>query len=451
MKMPFECRQVRLTSPALFIGGRFGSFGPGEVAVDERTRRAYLLDREILARVALRRGMIKKLSDALRNQHAQDFYGTLVAICGADWVEIHEDGRPLVYATIGAEGYGPKTELYEAKPFVRNANGEAYVPGSSIKGAIRTATAYASLGLGTAPESFARQVSSRLHAGKVIREGFAKDIVEQRLQCGYDGNGTRSGANNDLLRCVHVSDSSAIGNAKLALRQSRIVYSGEQGGRVEGAPVVAEIACDVEVTFELTIDVALLQRYRGAKPFSSAAELLSLCRTFSSRIWQEDLAFFDGQPKRKFGGSRFATLGEYTKALQDFAAQRLGRPRSVEELKAFCDRVRPDFERVHGRAPAQARPEGSVETERRRLTKRALPEACPYNLRLGAGGGWLSKTMGVALENEARFKILCASYGGSSKKAMAPKAFEPVTRRLLRCGDGEIPMGWCKLEFVDEA
>jgi len=447
----FERRRLRLSAPALFIGGPFGTFGPGDVVVDEHAKRAYLIDRDVLARAARRANQIDKLGDALRSQSATQFASTILGICGPNWRSVadEDDERPLVYAEIGVEDHGPKTDLYQARPFVRDGFGAAYIPGSSIKGAIRTALAYAVCEPGA--------LSDAVSAGLARGGSFATSLVESRLQAGYGslpGGPGDDASHRDLLRTLHVSDSSPIGNDKLALRRSAIVYPG--GDRGEGAPVVAEIACDADVTFEITIDRGLLRRYAKKPPFTEVADVLALCKAFSQGVWDEERAFLKTEERPlATPHPAFPSPGEYEKALADYAEERLGRKaHSAQQLSDFRERYREEFELQHGRPPASVphRQTGRADPVGLQESQTFIPpKVCPYTLRIGAFGGWLSKTLGTALPiNDLRFEILKRS-APSTKKAKAASAFEPVTRRVLARPSGPpLPMGWCQIDIDDQ-
>jgi CRISPR-associated protein Csm5 len=139
------------------------------------------------------------------------------------------DGEPR------ASGEG--AELQEQLKTVQD---EVYLPGSSLKGAIRTALAW---------HGWAEQ-GQKPDSRKLERDRrFAGRRIEQEIM-GRDPN-------HDLLRALHISDSAAAGPDRLMLLNAQVLTRGGLG-----APVELE-AVRPDTVFQLTIkvDQALFSRW----------------------------------------------------------------------------------------------------------------------------------------------------------------------------------------------
>jgi len=135
---------------------------------------------------------------------------------------------------------------------IKDVYDRPYLPGSSLKGALRTALA----------ASLWKQNGLRLEVNRLGRNPkFAAQELERSL--------LGKNPNHDLLRALHVSDSRPLEADSLMVVNARVI---NRGGAL-GSPIEME-AIRPDVTFHLTIkvDTALFSEWAKAKGLRFAAE-----------------------------------------------------------------------------------------------------------------------------------------------------------------------------------
>ena len=191
----------------------------------------------------------------------------------------------------------------ELQTFIKDPWDRPYIPGSSLKGAIRTALAWAGW-----PEAFLRLERNAI--GR--RAKFAGQKLEKRL-FGRDPN-------HDLLRALQVSD--LFGPQKpgegLVVVQARVMS--RQGF---AAPISLE--CAVQATFEGTmkIDAYLLGPAAGALGFTDRAHWLS--HDFLPRLRRYAAARLEhlAQQMERFAAPGAAQLADYFRRLLHMQREKL--------------------------------------------------------------------------------------------------------------------------------
>ena len=198
-----------------------------------------------------------------------------VAVASVAEYAIPAAGDPAVGST-GRRG----ERAGEVRAIARNANRQPYIPGSSIKGAIRSAVV-ARLLLG---------VSNNELGGKVGRgrKEFAAGQLEQTL-LGRDPN-------HDLFRALQVSDSDPF-----ALDDVRVVEV-RRGRNFDGTggmlTFVEVLRAGAATVVKLRVDDGLLEAHFRTLGWSSQQvailrdELAAACREFSATVVQEQRKFY---------------------------------------------------------------------------------------------------------------------------------------------------------------
>ena len=158
--------------------------------------------------------------------------------------------------------------LKEISAFVRNGAGEAYVPGSSVKGALRTAILFREIRRrGSLPEQ---------KRGKIPEESYLNVLAQNPRQ--------QDNAINSLLRGVSVADSMPISDAHLALARKVDVRT----DGVEKTPTVVRecVRPGVELSFQLTLDRSILgNRLQASDILAAVAEFFAYYRAkFNARF-----------------------------------------------------------------------------------------------------------------------------------------------------------------------
>lgn len=292
---------------------------------------------------------------------------------------------------------GAAATIQELHPFIKDVHGRPYLPGSTLKGALRTALAVV---LALAAERGAEWVERQLRMvlQTESRREFAAQAMEREL---FGPN-----PNRDLLRALRPSDLHGDGDG-LTAAALHVVEVGVStlSGRAEGGPriYVEALPAGTRLTGTLTIDEFL---------FSDTARELG---------WRQ-------------GGKREALLGVV------HAARELGRRLIERERHIF-------------RSGAVA---GQYDTLTRWLN--VLDESSCL-LWLGWGTGWTAKTLGELLLDSPSFEAVAARFrprrGRQSASQDADKQGGdvpgrpfPASRRLaLQRGEPFIPLGWVRLSM----
>lgn len=297
--------------------------------------------------------------------------------------DVQSPGKLFPYRLRGT----PSTR--EVREQIKDVYGRPYLPGSSLKGALRTVIA------GVAAAELEPDVRlSRLGRTRA----WAARPTEQTL-FGADPN-------HDFLRMVQVSDSAAGDITSLRLRRAHIYPTAAENsyGRSKGVDVDLE-AVAKGTEFDLSIHLPL--------------ELLGIRDNEDQGFDQRRLAEIPEWERRKNWLSRIAVAG------RTYAKQQL-----IEEVNYF--QAKTDVPLVHGFY-------NRLVDQFSKLAKNQ------FLLRLGWGGGWHSKTISAYLRRDAAnldqiielFKL--NPMGRQNKGSGFPKS-----RHLLRQPDGEPgePLGW---------
>jgi len=277
---------------------------------------------------------------------------------------------------------------------IKDVHGWPYVPGSSLKGAIRTALMWSML----------RDSGKRVRSGELGRNPrFADDPLEAEF-FGRDVQARfpRVDPNRDLLRAMHVVDSQALppeSNMELA---QVVLYS------LSGAPEQAQLrskgdqwcffvevlAPDTRLQTSVRLDDYLLQpqtaRHAGMTGKQDWVRgWLTYCNTFSQTVIAHELDFY-------------------------------GR-HEMPRVKAFYDNL--------------ARQAEAAEPGRECL------------LQMSWGAGWVSKTVGMTLDDTTLAEIRDRYRLGRRRDY----PIFPKSRRLVERGNvAEMPLGWVRLRLTDQ-
>lgn len=299
-----------------------------------------------------------------------------------------EYARFARYTLNDPTGGGPVPRIQE---HIKDALSRPYIPGSSLKGAIRTALAWSML-----RDSGRRVQSQRL--GRNPR--FADDPLEGDLF--GRGKRPRVDPNRDLLRALHVVDSQARPvEGHLELTQV-VLYS------LSGAPArahlqskgdrwsffVEALAPGTKLQSTLRLDDYLLQPQIARHVGMSGKQdwvrgWLTYCNTLSQTIIAHETDFY----------ARHA----------------------IPRVKAFYDDL--------GRQAESADP-----------GRECL-------LQMSWGAGWVSKTVGTLLDDTTLAEIRDRYRLGRRRDY----PIFPKSRRLVERGNvPEMPLGWVRLRLMDE-
>lgn len=268
-------------------------------------------------------------------------------------------------------------------PFVRNCNDQAYVPGSSLKGAIRTALLYC-----WAMENwrtFEQLVVDTVNQAPRPR----REQVARRLEARAFGRDP----NHDVMRALRIGDSvpvpaeGSLRRREAVVRSTRVGSSGEE---------------------------ALRQWLEVVRPKASVRVRISL-----------DRHLFGSQCERELGFARWReALEDWPAACCRFSSALLERQalmleRLGEKGAEWCRTLRAEIE--HDR-------DGCV-------------------IPLGWGVGWEGKTVGMLMDGDAFADLKAAYVLGKGKDDPQDyiEGVFPATRWGVLMQDGWRPLGWIRL------
>ena len=294
------------------------------------------------------------------------------------------EGQPLVRYTLR----GQLSNGNSINEQIKDVFGRAYIPGSSLKGAIRTALGWQLFkehGLQARPPQGSGRPNSKT----------ADDEYETRLfTIAGDGNAV----NRDVWRGLRVSDSTPLDDA-LMLAPIRISKQARPGQEPFDVLNVEAIPKDSQTTATIHLDEYLLgplpQRERGLN-YAAKADAL---RGFAAACRERGAALIDA------------------------------------ELAYYRERNdRPLLQRFYQDLQGQAH---------------ALPETS-FMLQLGWGTGWHSKTFDDRLsENAPLFAEIVDAYRlqPQRKQPFAEGDLFPATRKLVLEGmQSAAPLGWVRVD-----
>ena len=291
-----ECLKLHLEVLApIRIGSYIGQISTYDYVVDGGF--CYVMSEERLSRFLSERGLSDKFAREIkRSGKAFNIKGFLSSygIEGkadlerlADYtVQVHEDARPL-----------------QLLPMIRDVNGMPYIPGSSIKGAMRTAVLYSKLKKMRKEEPqrfedlFIAEVRSKIkrvseeaggrYPSENKRKRFAAEI-EQKLTKHFDleniSNKYKHGPHTDIFRCLKVSDALPV-EMDCRVYDFRVLDKQSDGSLAFESPIFAEAISPGSVfEFQVTWDSWLADRFRkpnDSVPLSCLQDVLDACREFA--------------------------------------------------------------------------------------------------------------------------------------------------------------------------
>lgn len=397
----FEVVKVSLqVETPLHIGSRHGLLHSMEFIHENGW--VYVVDEEKLGRFLLEKDLLNKFSQAA-------YSGKLRRRGIAAFIRENLRNLPKGFAESVASYkiLGGSSNMGQFRPFIRDGQNRIFLPGSAIKGALRTAVIYKSLKEGDV-KKWREEVEKKLRelervSGhersqkiKKLSEPMQKEILQRYLLGNLQENEGKH-QNRDLLRCLKVRDAYPAKGIKLDVRviPVRFLAKGENGSfywskNPRGSDeLIVWVEAVVSGTFETELiwDRELFERFQENNPgkspnVRSVEDVLKCVLQMNCDLMEFEKEFFGGKPSGE-GRSAALRLGQWY---------------------------------------------------------RSLPGGLWF--RLGYGTGMLSTTVNLLWDEALRQKIR-NTCGHDRGKEPAPK-----TRRVGQIKDGEVlPLGWVKLAF----
>jgi CRISPR-associated protein Csm5 len=319
----------------------------------------------------------------------------------ADW--LRRNGlRPAEVSSYSVECRMDPREL-EIRETVKDVQQRPYLPGSSLKGALRTALLSWLLDQSDdARQGLTDFLLREIRSERKPEPRFLARALEEEL-FGREPN-------TDVLRALHVTDSAPCAGEELLLSEA--------------------------TTYSLNGEKLAPKKEPGAD-FRSFAECLRPRATLQTSLGRDQFLFTrDARRQLKFNESQETALKTLPNICNDFASDLLLRERdfyddhSLKQLDDECERL----EKLIDDLPPGA-----------------------FLLNLGWGGGWESKTVGdivYGLLGKDSFVDLRRRFrlGKHPNKPLEPylKMYFPHSRQLATVNGQVLPFGWVKLEVSRE-
>lgn len=309
--------KVRLTAlTPLHIGGREGALNPLEFVLFES--RCYVISESKLATTLQQAGKI----DIFYNWFTEHSKPALREFLAAQKLL----NRPFLNRVSAYSASAPSRIDGPLRPFIRDAFNRPFLPGSSIKGALRTAFLYKLLK--DLPAEQRKQlledfVTSRLEEYRRDprgQRGFRwfqdrfKQWFAQRLDADFfqkftlRENQRRFDPHTDLFRCLRVTDSTPLASEAARVEEIKIFSARSQESPKRWSLYAECLPERSTVEFEISFDEGLLQEFakHNSKTwfgleFADLAEMLhnplGVWAEMGRDLWEREARFFSHELK----------------------------------------------------------------------------------------------------------------------------------------------------------
>ncbi len=410
----YETKRIHLTSPILHIGSEVSKLSPFEYV--QTDSQVYLPNQEALAKALYQRGKLQEYIHRLENR--QEITPLLKEAFGDNWQNEKLNGAAIFPKTKISHKWTAE-KITDLRPMIRNGFGQLYIPGSSIKGAIRTAIAYHLL---THPNQYnlpssvrvseiEKKLREKIKTGEIARKAKQIALDDQLFMDSLftefeiaDRDNLKFGPNTDFMRAIKVTDS------QLLLEKTKTIKEGKK--ITVNSPIVAEVMVsskladhkakyrasiyaemvrNVSTTFTISLDQKMLDSFhhiQGLKiPFQNIDELLRICQEFAQHQWDAE--------------------HDYWQDIKD---------NHYQEKNLYFEAIREFYETIKS----------------------------PYSLRLGWASGMRGTTVNLCLSDEVVEQIR------DNCGIMAPGFEAPKSRRTVinNKGDVKFPLGWVKFNML---
>lgn len=271
--------RLKVLSP-IFIGGDSGKdLGKLDYAFDRTNKIVYVIDQNKWIKYLIKNKRLEDFLSAAENKSGRIY---LFEWLSAMWKDgkLKESPRNILpilskysYSTADID----TNQMNDIKRFVRGIDDKPYIPGSSIKGAIRTAILSSYLKANKSEFiSDYENIDDDIRHSRSYRRDVARTTrdIEGLLS---DGKINHNGKNAVIkgMSGLSISDSSSFGSDKIALRKKvDIVYSVDGNGE-NTISVFREYAMPgTEVDFSIRIDPLYFQYVKGVEALDDILKAL---------------------------------------------------------------------------------------------------------------------------------------------------------------------------------
>jgi CRISPR-associated protein Csm5 len=301
-----------------------------------------------------------------------------------------------------------EARFQQFKPFIRDGSGQVYLPGSSLKGSLRTAILFRLLQDPTWKDRVEQRINDQPPCegkGREKREKYSSKLLIKEAMQDFDLEGTETDAQDpktDILRCLTVRDAYPLHGVRTRVIQVRFLSLGPEKGfywsrdKKRNKELSLWVEAVTEGTFQAEIlwDNATFAKFRTEKPSGLPVKCLDEVLDAVQAMNHE--------------------LVEYEK--DHFAKSQSGEAAQVAKQIGAWYGARPERECL---------------------------------MRLGFGGGMLSATMALHLSQELR-QIVRNNCGHSRPGEVAPKS-RRVCVSEQQNGKVYCTFGWMAIENLRTA
>ncbi len=320
----YETRTIRLDSPMLHIGLEVSSLNPFEYV--QTASKVYFPNTEALAQAFYHQGgrFLQDYVNAIEEKRSIE--PLLEQAFGDDWQNAKSPDGQKIFPQVRSKWTLEEGErITDLRPMIRNGMGDLYVPGSSIKGAIRTAIAYFLLKYDKKykPPQPLSEVERKIRQGiasgefksrfnqKWADDGLFMDDIFTNCSLSYQGRSVkaRNGPNTDFMRAISVSDSQPLRRKTIKLKSGKqakknipvvaevIVSSHFQDQNAKyRASIYTEMVRNVRTEFTITLDREMLSWFKHNSnmqiPFETVEDLLRICKDFAQDQWKNEANYW---------------------------------------------------------------------------------------------------------------------------------------------------------------
>jgi len=411
----YQSKKILMTSPILHIGSSVSRLNPFEYV--QTDKKVYLPNQEALAKGLLAKGK-RFFNDYIQAiEERKDITKLLEQAFGSEWWEAKDTQGCPIFPKEAISQKLTSEKITDLRPMIRNGMGQLFIPGSSIKGAIRTAVAYYLL---KHADRFQLPASERVseiekklreklgkldqHEQKFLDDQLFMDSLFSKFHLKYqERNFPGQGPNTDFFRAIKITDSAPLLEKKIKTKKGKektvnipvvaevVVSSIFRDYAKYKASIYTEMVGNVQTEFTITLDTEMLSWFthkQGMKlPFSNLDELLQICQEFTQEQWDYEHDYW----------------------------QEITNNRQASGKNLDFDYIREFYE----------------------------PEKCPYSLRLGWGSGMNGTTIGLCLDDELREDIR-DTCGLKAPGFEAPKS----RRTVMNKGEIKFVPGWVKFKAL---
>lgn len=309
---------LEVASP-IHIGSREGSLRTTDFI--SHKGKTYVIDEDKFCEFLLDHNLIDDFVDSV----SSGFRSIAEYLKGKDIKDLDKNIRDIALRSIR----GGEDRMRDFRPFVRDAHGQVFIPGTSIKGTLRTSLLHGILSgdprlrgeKGSWVENNLRQLSSG-ERGKEKKQ-FSYKILQRDILQNFRIPGTdqKDGPNRDILRCLTVRDAYPIGQIEsrliklqfLSKNASGEVYWSKQERPDRPLEVWVEAVVAGRFMTELIMDMQLFNHFKTEdRCIKDLNDLLRHVRHMNKSIFDHEKKYFSAYTKPKSPDARDAAQSLYT-------------------------------------------------------------------------------------------------------------------------------------------